>query len=176
MYCPKCSQQQISEEVRFCSRCGFQLGIVSELLETDGVLQNYSPHSSQENPSLYRQIVSSIGAKLIFFAVALAPVAILLDKEILLLIPFFLFFIGFMQIIYKLVFDVKPALPTSKSAETKNLSSNNQPLNLPAPDTKPIPILEIRKRDTSEMTPPPSVTDHTTKRLEKTEEAPNPKI
>ena len=25
MYCPQCSQQQVSDEVRFCPRCGFQL-------------------------------------------------------------------------------------------------------------------------------------------------------
>ena len=32
MYCPKCSQLQISEEMRFCSRCGFALGAVRELV------------------------------------------------------------------------------------------------------------------------------------------------
>jgi ribosomal protein L37E len=32
MYCPKCSQQQVSEEVRFCSRCGFSLSAVRELI------------------------------------------------------------------------------------------------------------------------------------------------
>jgi uncharacterized membrane protein YvbJ len=38
MHCPRCGQQQLSEETRFCSRCGFQLGIVSELLLHDGWL------------------------------------------------------------------------------------------------------------------------------------------
>ena len=32
MFCPKCSQQQAADEVRFCSRCGFPLGGVKELL------------------------------------------------------------------------------------------------------------------------------------------------
>ena len=32
MYCPRCSQQQVSEETKFCSRCGLPLGLVSELL------------------------------------------------------------------------------------------------------------------------------------------------
>jgi uncharacterized membrane protein YvbJ len=36
MYCPKCSQQQISDEMRFCSRCGFPLGAVKELIANDG--------------------------------------------------------------------------------------------------------------------------------------------
>lgn len=32
MYCPQCSQQQISEELRFCSSCGFQLDSLKTLL------------------------------------------------------------------------------------------------------------------------------------------------
>jgi hypothetical protein len=31
MHCPRCGQQQISDQTKFCSRCGFQLGLVSEL-------------------------------------------------------------------------------------------------------------------------------------------------
>ena len=32
MYCPKCSQEQISDEVRFCPRCGFQLDALKLML------------------------------------------------------------------------------------------------------------------------------------------------
>jgi hypothetical protein len=35
MYCPKCSQQIASEELRFCSRCGFKLDIVKACLTAD---------------------------------------------------------------------------------------------------------------------------------------------
>ncbi|NOT47220.1 MAG: zinc ribbon domain-containing protein [Acidobacteria bacterium] len=38
MHCPQCGQQQVSEETKFCSRCGFQLGIVGELLHHGGTL------------------------------------------------------------------------------------------------------------------------------------------
>ena len=38
MHCPRCGQQQISEQTKFCSRCGFQLGLVSELLANGGFL------------------------------------------------------------------------------------------------------------------------------------------
>ncbi len=38
MFCPRCSQQQISEETKFCSRCGFPLGLVSEILAHGGFL------------------------------------------------------------------------------------------------------------------------------------------
>ena len=38
MHCPRCGQQQVSSETKFCSRCGFQLAIVSELLVHGGTL------------------------------------------------------------------------------------------------------------------------------------------
>ncbi|MDQ3219955.1 MAG: hypothetical protein M3Q26_04290, partial [Acidobacteriota bacterium] len=38
MHCPRCGQQQLSAETKFCSKCGFQLGLVSELLIHGGYL------------------------------------------------------------------------------------------------------------------------------------------
>jgi len=36
MHCPKCGQQQISNETRFCSRCGMLLTEVAKIVATDG--------------------------------------------------------------------------------------------------------------------------------------------
>ena len=38
MHCPRCGQQQVSNDTKFCSRCGFQLGLVAELLNHGGFL------------------------------------------------------------------------------------------------------------------------------------------
>ena len=38
MHCPSCGQQQVSNETKFCSRCGMPLGLVSELLVHGGFL------------------------------------------------------------------------------------------------------------------------------------------
>jgi hypothetical protein len=38
MHCPDCGQQQISDEIRFCSRCGFPLSAVSQVVANRGVL------------------------------------------------------------------------------------------------------------------------------------------
>lgn len=38
MHCPRCGQQQVSDQTKFCSRCGFQLGLVAELLMNGGFL------------------------------------------------------------------------------------------------------------------------------------------
>jgi hypothetical protein len=38
MFCPQCGHQQISNETRFCSRCGLSLGLVTDLLLNSGNL------------------------------------------------------------------------------------------------------------------------------------------
>lgn len=38
MHCPRCGQQQVTEDIKFCSRCGFPLGLVSEILSHGGFL------------------------------------------------------------------------------------------------------------------------------------------
>ncbi len=38
MHCPSCGQQQVSSDLRFCSRCGFPLMLVAEILSHGGTL------------------------------------------------------------------------------------------------------------------------------------------
>ncbi|HEV7645225.1 MAG TPA: zinc ribbon domain-containing protein [Pyrinomonadaceae bacterium] len=38
MHCPRCGQQQVNEETKFCSKCGFQLHVVSAVLMHGGSL------------------------------------------------------------------------------------------------------------------------------------------
>lgn len=38
MHCPNCGQQQASPELKFCSRCGFPLGLIAEVLAHGGFL------------------------------------------------------------------------------------------------------------------------------------------
>src|SRR5215216_3242446 len=38
MHCPKCGQKQISDETRFCSRCGFLLTGVAEVVANGGMI------------------------------------------------------------------------------------------------------------------------------------------
>lgn len=38
MYCPRCGEQQPTSNLRFCNRCGMQMGLVSELVSNNGIL------------------------------------------------------------------------------------------------------------------------------------------
>src|SRR5262245_21868784 len=49
MFCPKCNQAQVSDEMRYCSRCGFPLSIVALLLQNDGQLPTQSPARGRQS-------------------------------------------------------------------------------------------------------------------------------
>src|SRR4051794_6225652 len=38
MHCPSCGQQQVSNETKFCSRCGMPLSLVAEVITNGGFL------------------------------------------------------------------------------------------------------------------------------------------
>ena len=65
MFCPKCSQPQISDNIRFCSRCGFQLNVVKALL---AAADDSSPATSESIAAdrSRRKRDMTIGALLMF--------------------------------------------------------------------------------------------------------------
>ena len=48
MFCPQCSQQQVAGEMRFCSRCGFPLTIVSQLVSSGGALEGFDVDGNRQ--------------------------------------------------------------------------------------------------------------------------------
>ena len=49
MYCPRCGEQQTSGNLRFCNRCGLQLGLISEVLANDGTLPQLEQLNSKSS-------------------------------------------------------------------------------------------------------------------------------
>lgn len=166
MYCPKCSQQQFSDEVRFCNRCGFQLKIVSELLATNGEL----PEIIAKKPvstSLFQRRGTRIGAKIIFFsAVIFIPAFILgliVDSPATLILPLLIFVIGILTMLYSRLFgslDLLPAQPIQPTA----FETIKPKLSLPVPESVPI-TNELKREEVYQPFQPPSVTEPTTKFL-----------
>src|SRR5688572_24192442 len=71
MFCPQCGQQQITASLRFCSRCGFPLEAVLQVLATGGLLPSYPGPISKE-PSPKRKGVKQ-GALLLLLGIILVP-------------------------------------------------------------------------------------------------------
>ena len=73
MFCPQCGQRQTSNEARFCSSCGFQLYVVTELLKTGGQLTRRPPAPGQMSP---RSRGLRQGAMLMLSTVVVVPVVV----------------------------------------------------------------------------------------------------
>ena len=66
MYCPRCGHQPVSDELRFCSYCGFRLGVVRASLaeETETHASTSSPEETVSTPPRHRNI--NMGVILMF--------------------------------------------------------------------------------------------------------------
>jgi hypothetical protein len=163
MYCPKCSQQQLAESVRFCSRCGFALGPVAELLNGNDALAAREAAKSWKL-SLRHHEGTRIGAKLLFFSIVLVPFAIglsaVFDSPAPLLIPLTVFLVGITQVMYVRIFG-ESALPEKRRPESALPNASERRSELPSPE--PAPLIDSRSNNTAEIVqPPPSVTERTT--------------
>jgi hypothetical protein len=71
MFCPRCSQGQVSDDIRFCKSCGFPLIDVAEALKNDGLVdRNVIPITQDLKKSVTKALViMSLSA--IFFLLTL---------------------------------------------------------------------------------------------------------
>ena len=73
MYCPRCGQQQATDSMRFCSRCGFAMEGTMHLLAHGGMLPLYQPPLGEKTISPRRRGVKQ-GALLMLIGLLLVPI------------------------------------------------------------------------------------------------------
>jgi hypothetical protein len=73
MFCPQCGQQQVSGAVRFCSRCGFPLDGVIQLLASGGMIPVYRSPDEPVQISARRKGVKQ-GAILFLSGAVIVPI------------------------------------------------------------------------------------------------------
>jgi len=168
MYCPKCGQQQISEEMRFCSRCGLALSGLAEWLAAGRVL----PSKRKEEPDAMSPRRKGIrrAAKLMFFSGVLFPVfliiSIAVDEGGPMIIPFAIFFISLVMMLYARLFSDKTAPVNDQAFQASAFGSAPSRDSLPPAANMPIPGIDRQQVRTNELAQPPSVTENTTRLLD----------
>jgi hypothetical protein len=179
MHCPKCGQQQISGETRFCSRCGFLLTAVAEVVANAGQLPGVLPSSGQNSMSPRRRglmqglfifLLSFLVVPLITMitiAMGAEPFAVVISA-VLLVVG------GLLRAVYALMFESgDPGVPTleaSAIAASRKLFGNKPTASLPP--ERSVPAVDYAAptagswRGTNELEPRPgSVVESTTKLL-----------
>lgn len=172
MHCPGCGQQQVSEETKFCSRCGLPLGLVSQVLAFGGYLPQLAELEKKKQSIFTRR--NGLGFSLIWFIffIALAALGggVAGNENIGGAMALFGGFGGLIIFLSSLIF-LRPepktlALPTAAHGFAR-------PAHTALPPQQSIPVSSYGPpqagnwRDTNDLVP--TVTEGTTKLLEKEE-------
>ncbi|HKG23902.1 MAG TPA: hypothetical protein VKC34_18510 [Blastocatellia bacterium] len=166
MHCPKCGGQQSSNEVKFCSRCGFYLGVVTELLNLDGTLPGREVAVTPPGRSGRKKKIRQ-GAKLLFFGAALVPIALGLsivnDTPGPLILPLLLFLAGLFWMTYHRLFTDEDASVIQYTRQAQG----PPPRPMLRPEDNRMRVAEPQRLNTADMAHPPSAVDHTTQLFDK---------
>ena len=164
MYCPKCGQKQLAEGVRFCSQCGFSLVEVTDLLvkaETAGAPPE--PVAPPKPRKRRRRLL--LWAALVFLLVAMFTGANEVEgvAELFASLAVITFLMGMIQLAYGAI-KRRRSRQATLGQQTSPIEAPHQHA-LPAAYVPPVRVPRARF-DTGEIVEPPSVTEHTTRRLE----------
>lgn len=169
MYCPNCGQQQISEEMRYCSRCGLALSGLAEWLATGRVPLKREEETGPAPLSPRRKGIRR-AAKLMFFSGVMFPIflvfSIAIEEPAPMFFPFLVFFISLVMMLYARLFSDKNAPGSLQSAPQTAAFDSTSPRYLPPSNTVSMPHAGRHQVRTNELAQPPSVTDHTTRLLD----------
>lgn len=184
MFCPQCSQQQLSPEVRFCSRCGFPLDGVMALLANGGLLPGQQAPGGEKAPPSQRLQGVRQGGLLILMGMFLVPFLLfmaeglnIIPEEVAMAAALICFLGGFLRVVYALLFEDGPlrrktlpaTYPNTQAAAPWLPGAAGREAALPPAQGVPTNAYVPPRADTSEIAPqrPPSVTENTTRFLDK---------
>ena len=182
MYCPKCSQEQISDELRFCPRCGFQLDALKLMLaeNQNGLAMSEAERKTQLVSTRKRDVL--IGASVML--VAAISIVLLMISSVAgtpwqaVIIPLLLVWIGIVSVILlsghaaREVTNLfsKDDFATSSQIVSKLIRRLNPTVShqaLPPVQSEPISEFGAWGVITAELAQPSSITEHTTNLLNK---------
>ena len=177
MHCPRCGQQQVSEEIKFCSRCGFPLGLVSEVLAHGGFLPQLADLHKTKNFWTKKNGATFSVFWLMFFLFIMTPFWAIVNVDELAAISAVVgIFGGLMMLIGSLVFfkSSKQPQPLMQNQAQNTFQTNPQiqgagqyqalPPQQSIPASNYAPPTAGSWRDTTDLVDQPnSVTDQTPK-------------
>jgi len=178
MHCPQCGQQQISEAVRFCSRCGFPLDGVIQLLSNNGILPNYPLQGRKEISPRKKGV--RLGLILFLTGILLVPILGVFASfagnsnflEMLVAIAAILFFVGGpLRMLYAGLFEegaqTWPHVAAAPYVQRMPLHSGVPSRSALSPPAANQATGWSQRPRTGELVRPPSVTEGTTRLLDK---------
>jgi MFS family permease len=165
MFCPQCGQQQNSNTVRFCSRCGFALDTVSELL-TDGGASKALRRGVWQGAMLMLMVFGIVGAPVLAYILTHDWVRF----RFIPICMFLSFMAALARILYALIFEgqhsrfKQGSLPPGKVAADAQFGSGERYAAITPAQSVPVGVW--REQVSTAEVQPLSVAESTTKLLE----------
>jgi hypothetical protein len=167
MYCPKCSHQVVSNNVRYCPGCGFWLHGVAELIANNGVFASDEETAPKPRRSMVKR-GALLGATLMYVSLFLIFLKYPHGVNRLTQLFFFVWLAlmaligvsGYVKRLYTKIFSEE------ESSAPKKIASPCSP-KLPAAYSAPVVNSGQQFVDTSKMAQPSSITEQTTSRFNK---------
>jgi hypothetical protein len=179
MFCPQCGQQQVTGVIRFCSRCGFPLDGVVQLLNSGGIVPVYRAPDEPVAISPRRKGVKQ-GGLLLLSGALIVPILGMFASftnatfiEILAALSAIICFIGGpLRMLYAAVFEEGAPRPLQPYGPPTPMPVHPQQFGPPQqrPALAPPPARVQggwRRPNTAELANPPSITENTTRLLDK---------
>ncbi|MEK6336795.1 MAG: hypothetical protein AABM67_17860 [Acidobacteriota bacterium] len=180
MYCPRCGQQQATDSMRFCSRCGFPMEGAMHLLANGGLIPQYQHDVAPKGPSPRKKGVRQ-GATLMLIGAILVPILAVMagfaPGRLENVFGFFCalaaiicFLGGPLRMLFAGIFEEgapPPQFMRPISYSPPMVAAQQARVSLPPAQANP--ASSWRQPHTAEILQPPSVTDNTTRLLEKKE-------
>ena len=181
MYCPRCGQQQATDSMRFCSRCGFPMEGTMHLLANGGLIPQYQHNVEPKGPSPRRRGVKQ-GALLMLIGAILVPILGVMSgfapgrlenvfAFFCALAAIICFLGGPLRMLFAGIFEEgapQPQYMTPVSYSPPMVAAQQARVSLPPAPVNPTPSWRQHPH-TAEILQPPSVTDNTTRLLDKKE-------
>ena len=180
MFCPRCGQEQISHETRFCSRCGFLMTGVGALIANNGnpdglIAARPAKVETPRRRGLKQGLFIFLLTFLVVPIVTILTVWLRVEPFGVAISAILLFIGGLLRMVYAWMFESNE--PTGQTGEENAYQAapnllNRQPNQNALPPQQSIPAASYMPpvhgswRETNDLQPS-SVTDHTTKLLEK---------
>ncbi len=181
MYCPICGKQQVSNQTRFCSGCGFPLVGVADVIAAGGASPSFAAHGEMKVDSPRKRgikqgaMVMLVGCLLVVPILAITMAALNFSPFMIPIAAVVSFMGGLLRIIYAMMFEAGTAAPSVAMGEIAGPGQMNAGVSRGSlPPQTSVPVSDFRMpapgnwRDSADLVQN-SVTESTTKLLEKDE-------
>jgi hypothetical protein len=184
MFCPSCGHEQINEENRYCSRCGFSFEVILQVLTTGGILHELEVPLDKQSARFSRSNSWKYSLSwFLLFVFLLAPLLAIAGVDALPeLAALFGFFGALLILLFPFIF-LKSASHSENAQQLDRVRKaseygpiHGKPIQHALPPQKSVPVSAYnppmnswKALDTSDLISAGSVTEGTTKLLEKDE-------